>query len=45
MGQEILFGLYWIVMVVCGELKESGTDGTRGTVWFVLVSEWWLVVK
>jgi hypothetical protein len=29
---------------VVGGLKRSGTDGTRETAWFVLVSEWWWVV-
>jgi hypothetical protein len=32
-------------MVVGGELKDIGTDGTRETVWFVLVSEWWWVMN
>jgi hypothetical protein len=31
-------------MVVGVGLKVSGTDGTRETAWFVLVSVWWLVV-
>jgi hypothetical protein len=31
-------------MVVGGELKDRGTDGTRETAWFVLVREWWRVV-
>jgi hypothetical protein len=31
-------------MVVGGVLIESGTDGTRETAWFVMVSEWWWVV-
>jgi hypothetical protein len=43
MGQEELYGVYWLVNG--GELKESGTDGTRETVWFVLVSEWWWLVN
>jgi hypothetical protein len=30
---------------VGGDLKESRTDGTRESVWFVLVSEWWWVVN
>jgi hypothetical protein len=30
-------------MVVGGGLKDSGTDGTRETAWFELVSEWWWV--
>jgi hypothetical protein len=33
----------WIV--VGGELKDSGTDGTRETAWFVLVTGWWWVVN
>jgi hypothetical protein len=32
-------------MVVGGELKDSGTDGTRETAWFVLVTEWWWVMN
>jgi hypothetical protein len=32
-------------MVVDGERKDSRTDVTRETVWFLLVSEWWWVVK
>jgi hypothetical protein len=44
-GQEKLYDLYW--WLNCGrcELKESGTDGTRETAWFVLVTEWWWVVN
>jgi hypothetical protein len=34
---------YW--MVAGGELKDSGTDGTRETAWFVLGTGWWLVVN
>jgi hypothetical protein len=41
MGQEKLHGLYWLLS---GGLKDSWTDGTRETAWFVLVSEWWWVV-
>jgi hypothetical protein len=32
-------------MVVGGELKDSGTDGTSENAWFVLVNEWFLVVN
>jgi hypothetical protein len=32
-------------MLVGVQLKESGTDGTREIAWFLLVTEWWLVVK
>jgi hypothetical protein len=32
-------------MVVGGEMKVSGTDWTRETAWFVLVTGWWWVVK
>jgi hypothetical protein len=42
MGQGKLHGLYWVVNG--GELKDSGTDGTGETAWFVLGGEWWWVV-
>jgi hypothetical protein len=31
-------------MVVGGELKDNGTDGTSETAWFVVDSDWWWVV-
>jgi hypothetical protein len=42
MGQEKPHGLYCLVNG--GGPKKSGTDGTRETAWFVLVSEWWWMV-
>jgi hypothetical protein len=35
--------LYWLLNGGLW-LTESGTDGTRETAWFVLVTEWWFVV-
>jgi hypothetical protein len=32
-------------MVVGGGMKDSGTDGTRETTWYVLFSERWWVVE
>jgi hypothetical protein len=32
-------------MVVGGELKDIGTNGTRETAWFLLVTEGWWVVN
>jgi hypothetical protein len=71
MGQEKLYGLYWLLisggwwterqcdrrdkrncvfctdywLVVGGELRGNGTDGTKVTVWFVLIIDWWWVVN
>jgi hypothetical protein len=44
MGQEQLHGLYWLVNGGEWWNEKCGTDGTRETAWFVLITDWCWVV-